>query len=301
VLARRRADMESFVVLLMVLLSIRAVRFIPFAAMAMYPGLARDLSALAGSLRRRLGEKLRPALLQAGLFAAGLAALGHSYLASYPSSVRGLGAATWLLPVDVAAFLREHPPPGKMWNPLNLSGYLLYALSPGMKVFIDGRGETVYPDHFIEETLRASRDSRLLLKQVDDYDVTFAVVEDRRFRRPGDEILSHPGWPLVYLDDRAAVLVRRTPATSDYISRYAFEQLQVGTVLQRLSRWRGDPERETLAADVLTNVKRAPGSIRAHVLAAILHRQRGDQESYRQERKIIEELSNRRDVDVSLP
>ena len=60
---------------------------------------------------------------------------------------------------QAAAFLRENPPPGKMWNAFNYGGYLLYALSPQhKKVFIDGRNDTVYPEAFFAETARADRD-----------------------------------------------------------------------------------------------------------------------------------------------
>jgi len=298
-LVRRRADMETFSVLLMVSLSFRAVRFIPFAAMVMFPGLAGDLSALARYIGRRLGQKLRPVLLQAGFFAAGLAALGHNYLASYPPSVRGFGAATWLLPVDVAHFLAESPPPGRMWNPLNLSGYLLYALYPQKKVFIDGRADTVYPMGFYEETLKASREPRVLAEQLEKYDIGFAVVESGRAENAALwAIFRHSDWSLVYWDDRAAVMVRRTPEASDYLSEYAYSHLRVDTALERLSKWHDDPNRALLAGEVLENLRRAPNSIRAHYLAALAHRNMGNREGYLHEIKAIEGLAARRDLDL---
>ncbi len=298
-LVRRRADLETFAVLFLVALSFRAVRFIPFAAMAMFPGLAGSLSTLAGSIGRRLSEKLRPGLLQAGLFAAGLAVLGQNYLASYPPSVRGLGAATWLLPVDVANFLYENPPPGRMWNPLNLSGYLLYRLFPFKKVFIDGRADTVYPMDFYQETLRASGDPAVLAGQLDRYDIGFAVVELGRDQaaRTGS-IFGDPGWSLVYWGDRAAVLVRRNAEASDYLSGYAYSHLRVDTAFERLSGWRDDPDRALLAGEVLENLKRAPNSIRAHYLAALAHRSLGNREGYLREMKVVEGLARRRGLEL---
>jgi hypothetical protein len=299
VLVRRRANLETFAVLLMVVLSFRAVRFIPFAAMVMFPGLAGDLSILAGSIVRRLSKKLRPRLLQAGFIAVGLAVLGQNYLASYPPSVRGLGAATWLLPVDVANFLSKNPPPGRMWNSLNLSGYLLYRLFPEKKVFIDGRADTVYSMDFYEETLRASRDPVVLFRQLDKYDIGFAVVELGRNQAAREgTIFGDPGWSLVYWGDRAAVMVRRSAAASDYLSEYAYSHLRVDTALKRLSKWHDDPDRALLAGEVLENLRRAPNSIRAHYLAALAHRNMGNREGYLHGMKVVESLAARRDLEL---
>jgi len=44
-------------------------------------------------------------------------------------------------PVEAADYLRQHPVPGPMYNDYGFGGYLLWALGPERKVFIDGRGD----------------------------------------------------------------------------------------------------------------------------------------------------------------
>ena len=45
-------------------------------------------------------------------------------------------------PVDAAAFLKKNRISGNMFNPYAWGGYLIWALYPDHKVFIDGRGLT---------------------------------------------------------------------------------------------------------------------------------------------------------------
>lgn len=298
---RRRADFMTLVVMASMALSFRAVRFVPYAAMAMVPGLADDLGKLMDKLSARIRERVRPALVGIAMAVVGFGALGHFYLHSYSPAIRGTGAADWLLPVEVAGFIKGNPPPGKMWNSLNQGGYLLYALSPGKKVFIDGRADTVYPRSLYDETLRARHDHRVLLTQLERYRIGFAVVEYGGEEIGEPSIFRHPDWIMVYWGDRSAVMVRRAPRAGNYLSSLAFSQLRVDSALQRLANWPDDPERDALAADVLENLKRAPGSIRAHYLAALLHRGRGEQEAYLREREIVARMNVERDLQFPLP
>jgi cbb3-type cytochrome oxidase subunit 3 len=301
-LSRRRADLETLVVAGTVVLSFCSVRFIPYAAMAMLPGLVGDLGRWYHAAARRLRAYARPSLLQLSLAAISLALLGWNYLSTYPPSVRGTGAATWLLPVDAAHFIKNHPPPGRMWNSLNTSGYLLYALAPQKKVFIDGRADTVYPMSFYTETLKASRDPVVLFKQLEEYHIGFAVVEYGRIQDASEgTIFQHPDWVLVYWGDRDAILVHRGPEASEYLSKYAYSQLRPETVLHRLSCWRGDPQDTSLAGEIFANLDRAPNSIRAHYLAALAYRNTGNHKAFQREMRGVEDLAARRDQKLILP
>jgi hypothetical protein len=53
------------------------------------------------------------------------------------------------LPVGAAEFLDRNPLPGRLFHPYTWGGYLMF--STRRKVFIDGRGHTVYPDDFYWE------------------------------------------------------------------------------------------------------------------------------------------------------
>jgi hypothetical protein len=237
----------------------------------------------------------------AGQVALGLAIMGFVYLASYPPSVRGTGAAEWLLPVEVAGFLKRHPPPGKMWNPLNLGGYLLYALAPEKKVFVDGRADQVYPRRLFRQSIRAGADPDAFWPQVLAHDVGFAVVEYRGEQVLSRSVLRHPNWTLVYWGDHTCVLVRGKPENRAYRQAMGYRQLRVPDATERLMNPGVDPHADQLAADVLENLKRAPSSIRAHMLVALMYLGRGDREAFARKKRTVEVMALSRDQEVDLP
>jgi len=296
---RRRLDFEALVVAGCVVLSFKAVRFIPYAAIAMVPGLAEDLRIGMGKLADRLSLYVRAGMWHALMISVGAGLLIASYLTTYPPAVRGSGMARWLLPADAAEFLAEHPPPGPMWNPLDLSGFLLYRLSPGIKVFVDGRSDTLYPREFFKRTLDAHHQESVLLEQLQKFKIGFAVLDVRRtWQVSKHSVFQHPDWILVYWDDLCAIMVRKTPASQSYLDRLGYSQLRIGTAVDRLSNLNGDPHAAGLTRDVLSNLERAPDSIWAHVLAMQVFRANGDEASYMRQLATIKRLSAARSVQI---
>lgn len=57
-------------------------------------------------------------------------------------------AATF--PAAAVSFLREHHPPGPLFNDYNWGGYLIWKLYPAERVFIDGRAD-LYGDDFMDQ------------------------------------------------------------------------------------------------------------------------------------------------------
>lgn len=299
---RRRLDFATLVVLGCTLLAFKAVRFIPYAVIAMVPGLAADASSLSRRIAARLASRVRPGVWQALLGGIGWAALIQASLISYPPGVRGPGLARWLLPVDAARFIAAHPPPGPMWNPLDFGGYLLFRLAPEIPVFIDGRSDTVYPRRFFFETIEAGSSYPVLARQLERHAIGFAVLDARPQRRAGlRPLFRDPDWVLVYWDDLCAIMVRRTPAASAYLDRFGFRQLRVGTALPRLLNRAAAPERAELAGDILANLQRAPRSIWARVLAMLLFRVQGRDAAEREQRRIIDALAAERGLVLDLP
>jgi hypothetical protein len=288
---------QLLVVLALGVMAFKAVRFIPFAAMAMVPLVAKDIDRIIRLVQKKTGPMVRANLVALIFVVISWGLVGHSYLVSYSPAVRGLGAAKWLLPVEVAEFLKKNLPPGKMYNPLNLSGYLLYRLSPEKKVFVDGRADTVYSKRFFEEALLVNARPEYLLGLLDKYRIDFAVVETGNQTSP---IFSEPGWVLVYWDDRTAVLVRDSHQNKGYLSEYGYHELKVGSTIARLMGNTEDPSFRVLAKEIFVNLQRAPGSIRAHYLAALVFRNQNNQKRYNQEMKIVEQLAKMRDIEFDL-
>lgn len=106
-------------------------------------------------------------------------------------------------------YLTEHPPQGKMFNEYALGGYLIYALNPPQKVFIDGRadmyGEKIFTDY--GKIAEVDKEADALLTQ---YGVDWLIFP---WDRPLVRYLSAGGdWSEVYRDSQVAILVRKAPA-----------------------------------------------------------------------------------------
>ncbi len=123
----------------------------------------------------------------------------------------GVGPQRGRFPEDAVAWLRAHTPPGPMFNSYNFGGYLLWAW-PSERVFIDGRGPTVYaPEHLaaLEAVYRDPPHFEALERR---WGFRLAVVQ-----RPGRGqglyvwLRANPRWSLVHQDPLAAVFVRRDP------------------------------------------------------------------------------------------
>ncbi|MBN1678714.1 MAG: hypothetical protein JW966_00385 [Anaerolineae bacterium] len=80
-----------------------------------------------------------------------------------------------MLPVEVAQFLDESPPEGKMFNSYNWGGYLMFA-APDVPVYVDGRTD-LYDDDFLRDYLDITfiRDDWNVM--LDDQVIGFVVIE----------------------------------------------------------------------------------------------------------------------------
>jgi hypothetical protein len=109
------------------------------------------------------------------------------------------------LPVDAAAWILENRPEGEMFNPYNWGGYLMWALWPKYRVFVDGRTD-MYGDAFLREHRRVQLGQPGFEETLDEYNVDLIVTY------PGDALSARlecvGGWTAVYRDDVAVIWVR---------------------------------------------------------------------------------------------
>jgi len=291
-LARRsRSWLELLVALGVALMAVRVTRFVPLLAIALAPSAAAGVAGLL----KHAGAAIRPTVQRFALVAMGVATMASFYLYRIPEGYQGFGIMDGRVPVEAAAFMSASPPPGELWNSFDLGGYLLFALAPAQRVFIDGRNDTVYPRPFFEQSLRAPSDPRRLRYQLMRYGVNTAVVANGD-QLPGRlaPILDDPAWCLVYWDDVAAVMVQRSVESEPYLARFGYRALSPRTGMRRASAIATDPERDLLAADILANVQRAPGSMRAQWLAAMLFRARGDRIDFEHARRALAQIAAER-------
>jgi hypothetical protein len=108
------------------------------------------------------------------------------------------------LPVGAVEWIREHRPDGEMFNPYNWGGYLVWALWPEYRVFVDGR-----TDLYGDEILRQYLDVWLLRPGFEDilasYDVRLVLTYSNDVRSA--HLACVDGWTNVFRDEIADVWV----------------------------------------------------------------------------------------------
>lgn len=150
----RRFDWgNALVVATTAAMALGARRFGPLFALVAAPFGAANLSLLA---RRRVPPARWHAVAAGAAGAAAVAALvwtSAPYVrANYRSGLFAGMSRQWMFPHHAADFLTRNPLPARLAHLYQWGGYLMFAM-PDRRVFIDGRGHTVYPASLYVEYL----------------------------------------------------------------------------------------------------------------------------------------------------
>lgn len=109
------------------------------------------------------------------------------------------------LPVGAAEWIHERHPPGEMFNPYNWGGYLIWALWPDYRVFVDGRTD-LYGDALLRRYLEVQLGRPGFQDVLAEYDVNLVLTY------PDDglslQLACLGEWRQVYRDDVAVIWVR---------------------------------------------------------------------------------------------
>jgi hypothetical protein len=197
-LVRTRPDpFDVLLALVALALALMAVRMIALGAILAAPLAARGL---APALARARGSAALVALL-------GLAS--GPVIGATPGLRYGRGYDFANLPEGAVRFITAAQPRGAPWNFMPFGGWLAWRLHPEVRVFIDGRTGRLYPVPFFERYAQAEHDAATFAAFAAEYDLQWAVVRARPGESFGEPIARDPRWTMVYLDDCAAVYVRR--------------------------------------------------------------------------------------------
>jgi len=111
------------------------------------------------------------------------------------------------LPLEAVEYLRNHDPPGSMFNSYNWGGYLIWSLYPDNPVFIDGRTDlyalnsTVLDDYSQVHWVRPGWEEIL-----NRYDTGYVITE--RTGLLDTMMAERPGWSVTHRDDLAVIYQR---------------------------------------------------------------------------------------------
>jgi hypothetical protein len=133
-------------------------------------------------------------------------------------------------PERAVKFLKENRISGNMFNPYVWGGYLIWALYPDYKVFVDGRGligevffqEVKVMDAY-QENLAGLPEWKAILSAYNvDSIITYSVGNFTGRLVPLIPALLHdPEWQLVYFDDISLIFVRENSGNDEIIRKFA--------------------------------------------------------------------------------
>jgi len=108
-------------------------------------------------------------------------------------------------PVEGTEFIRQRYPEARMFNSYGWGGYLINALYPQQRVFIDGRPD-MYGDALVEEYVDVVSIQSGWQDILDKYDVDLVIIE--RESALATVLRESPAWRSVFSADVEEVFVR---------------------------------------------------------------------------------------------
>jgi hypothetical protein len=201
-------------VMLMLYMALGHIRHMSIAAMLLVPWTAMALQTIPLRLPTRLRPEENADQLVLSPWSGPFAILALGTLLFVISSFspawwQPFAEARFKVPEhfsgEAVRFLEQGYPNGNLLNEYSLGGYLLYALDPPPKVFIDGRadmyGERVFSDYVTLTQLNPETE-KILRKY--DIDWTFFPTEHRLTHY----LAGKPGWKESYRDEHVTIMVR---------------------------------------------------------------------------------------------
>lgn len=188
----------------------------------------------------------------------------------------GIGFEMSPFPVRACDFAAAHGIGGRGFNHMHQGAYLAWRAWPdhARLPFITGTPEAASPE---QRTLYVVAFSGAEGWRAIDgrYRFDYAILDRRQ--DPNDALLDvldrDPAWAAVFMDDAAALFVRRDGPHAGLADSFAFREVPAGRALRapRLEGWLADPARRARALDELARqIEASPSNAQAHRMLADL-------------------------------
>ncbi|OUS10664.1 hypothetical protein A9Q89_10645 [Gammaproteobacteria bacterium 53_120_T64] len=116
---------------------------------------------------------------------------------------------TNLFPEHLVTYMLDNNKSGRIFNEVDMGGFLIYRLSPNNQVYIDTRTNILYPLEHVRTWVRAKTDSESLKTELQKYKIDLAImdstVRDAQLMLIADEL------KLDFVDERYALYSRKSP------------------------------------------------------------------------------------------
>ncbi|MHC4876477.1 MAG: hypothetical protein ACYTGL_08255 [Planctomycetota bacterium] len=112
-----------------------------------------------------------------------------------------------LTPVGAAAYLRDNPPDGLIFNPYEWGDYLVWAGPSDLKVFVASHAHLI-PQHVWDDYFEIGQMGRGWDSGLEMYGIDTVVLDRSRQSELTEHLLLHDDWQTRYVDTQAAVFTR---------------------------------------------------------------------------------------------
>ena len=114
-------------------------------------------------------------------------------------------------PIDAAAYLKEHPPQGQIFNIYEWGDYLLWAGPENLQVFVASHAHLV-PTEVWQDYLEISDAGLAWNTKLDRYGVNTVVAHRRKQAALVNRLENYTDiWEQVFIDERSVIFVRKKP------------------------------------------------------------------------------------------
>lgn len=263
------SDLVLFVVFL--LLALRMRRAVASFAVVVAPLLAAQLTGLrwppfAGLWRSRAPWLGRGLLL---IFIALLPLASAKITATTPRFV----ARPRLIPGDGVAWIRAHQPQGQLFNPYHWGGYLIWALTPDYKVFIDGRDHPYQEAGISKLYFDMVADQGAFDAAVERFDLGVVIAENHGntlgvgIQSALQRRLLKKDWALVFHGPSSTIYLRRSPGNEALIREREYHTILPRVDVEYVTLLR-DPGRNgpVLRREIERLLAESPGFAEGHLL-----------------------------------
>jgi tetratricopeptide (TPR) repeat protein len=161
----------------------------------------------------------------------------------------GTGVSPWY-PERAVEFIERGNVPGEIWNSYVDGGFVTWRLGPQRRDYIDGRAIPFGPKSFLLQAQleQYSPDSQQWLAEADRYNINTILLPVSRFETVLGQLknfCNSANWQPVYLDEVAAVFIRRKPENENLIKRSQIDcstaplpsQPVAGSTSSRFAQW----------------------------------------------------------------
>lgn len=211
-------------------LSLTAYRNIPFFVIAASPLAALGVYAAFQLLYARvkalkIAMPILSILLFAGLYWGVVTNNYYKWTASRDTF--GLQVLNSHNPVAAANFIKENKIEGRAFADYLSSAYLLWALQPDFKTYIDLRDLDIFPSEFFNKYNRLLQQPKLFDKEDEKYKFDYVVLLRRNIEVLPQlfvHLQDHPNYELVFVDPVAVIYLKNNKRNQAVIDQYGISK-----------------------------------------------------------------------------